>query len=198
MSSPKQTIYQRRWQQHRGGIKSLLWNSYGSAAKRYKNLVADVNFEGAAVLDIGCGFGGIIPYIAAKADSFTYTGVDAVPEFVAEAAKRYPDYRFIARDYFVHPLPEQFDIVLCCGALNNKAVRGIREFRERAIATMFAQAKRAVAFNMSGGVTVKNTVGKFVHFADSLEVLQFCLTLSPKVILRQQYSAKDFTIVLFK
>lgn len=195
--SKKRAVYRRTWKKHHGGLKSLLWNSYASASKRYKNLVCDLNLEGASVLDIGCGFGGIIPYIGARADTFVYTGVDVMPEFVAEAARRYPDYRFITRDYFASPLEGAFDIVLCCGALNTKA-GNVGEFRERAIKTMFDHASRAAAFNMSGGVNMKNTRGQLVHYADPMEILEYCLRLSPRVILRQHYNPKDFTIILFK
>jgi hypothetical protein len=37
-----------------------------------------------------------------------------------------------------------------------------------------------------------------IAYADAQEIFDFCRTLTPRVILRTEYLAKDFTIVMFK
>jgi len=190
--------YTNSWKKHGSGIQSLQWNSYLSAAKRYRNLVEDIDFSGKTVLDVGCGFGDIIPFIAAKTDSFTYTGIDLMPQFIEEAKNRYPDreFKFIVGDYFTQPLDEKFDIVLCSGALNGNMSDPIT-FRKDAITTMLTHSKETCAFNMAGGKNIKNDTDSNVYYADPEEILAFSKTLASKVILRDKYHPQDFTLVLF-
>ena len=190
--------YQAKFREHKGSPKSLKWTSHESAVERYRQIVADVDFESRSVLDVGCGFGDIIPYISAKTQSFEYTGIDMVPEFVDLAQQRYPDYSFQVGTYFESPLEQQFDIVLCCGALNSNMDNPI-EYRKQAIATMFSHADVAVVFNMAGHhPRPKYPETSKVYYADSQEILEFCYTLTSKVIFRQHYSKKDFTVVLYR
>ena len=64
---------------------------------------------------------------------------------------------------------------------------------------MFGYTYEVVAFNMSGShPQPENKKGFRVYYADSLGILKFCLTLTKKAILRQQYHRRDFTIVMFK
>ena len=37
-----------------------------------------------------------------------------------------------------------------------------------------------------------------VWYADSLEILEYCMTLTHRVILRANYHSKDFTILMYK
>ncbi len=190
--------YQAKFREHKGSPKSLKWTSNESAVERYRQIVADIDFESKSILDVGCGFGDIIPYIAAETQSFKYAGIDMVPEFVELAQQRYPDHDFHVGTYFESPLKQQFDIVLCCGALNSNMENAI-EYRKQAIATMFAHANTAVVFNMAGHhPRPKYPDTSTVYYADSKEILEYCYTLTSKLILRQHYSKKDFTVVLFK
>ncbi|MCX6762872.1 MAG: class I SAM-dependent methyltransferase [Candidatus Moranbacteria bacterium] len=93
--SAKENAYARAFKRHKGSIKSLMWKSYASASIRYKELIKDIDFNNKSILDVGCGFGDIIPFISSKSTSFEYTGIDLTEEFTREAEKRYPDYKFV-------------------------------------------------------------------------------------------------------
>lgn len=197
--------YQKRLRRYGASPRALKWRNKGAAHQRYRHLTGELNFEGKSVLDVGCGFGDVIWFIQRRAENFDYTGIDIVPEFIKEARKRYPEYKFVAGDYFAEPLESDFDIVLCSGALNSNVPNntGIVEdnmaWRKEAILTMWNHTKRALAFNMAGShPQPQNGSGNKTWYADSLEVLKYCLTLSRKVILLHHYHATDFTIILFK
>lgn len=64
--------YKLAFQKYKGGIKSLKWISYSSAAQRYKQIIKDINFENKKILDVGCGFEDILPFIKAKTDKFEF------------------------------------------------------------------------------------------------------------------------------
>lgn len=190
--------YQKKFKKYGVDPRALQWSSGKAAKLRYVQLVVDIDFNGKKVLDIGCGFGDIITYIEKKTKKFSYTGVDIVPEFITVAKKEYPKHKFIVRDYFENPLKKSFDIIMSSGTLNAN-VKGAVSYRKKAIKIMLAHAKEAVIFNMAGSSPQpKNKKENRVYYADSYDILKFCLTLSSKLIFRSNYHSKDFTIVICK
>jgi ubiquinone/menaquinone biosynthesis C-methylase UbiE len=179
--------------------KSLRWKSKKAADLRYFELTKDIDFEGKRVLDVGCGFGDLIPFISKKAKNFTYTGVDLMPEFIAVCRQRFKDNEFIQRDYYSNPLKKRFDIVLTSGTLNSNSKDALG-FRKKAIRVMFEKAKEVTAFNMAGGHP--RPVNRFkkgsIYYADSLSILKFCLSLTSKIVFRHHYRKQDFTVVMYK
>jgi len=171
--------------------------SDAAAVIRYQNIVADIDFENKSVIDIGCGFGGIIPFIEGKTKSFKYLGLDVVPEFIDEAKKRYPKHSFKAGGWM--ELIKAHDIVLCSGVLNNKVKGDQYKYREEAISLMFKNANEILVFNMAGGFPQPINKSKFkLYCVDSLKILKYCLGLTTKVIWRHSYRKKEFTVVMFK
>lgn len=196
-SSRKVDAYRKAFEKYGNDPRSLQWVSRKSAEVRYKELVRDIDFEGKSILDVGCGFGDIVKHIASKTGDFSYTGIDIIPEFIEVAKSKYFNQKFMVGDYFGKPLRKRFDVVLSSGTLNAN-ISNVTAYRKKAIETMFNQAREVVAFNMAGGHPQPRNESKRVYYADSLEILEYCFTLTSKVILRNQYRRKDFTIVLFK
>jgi len=196
MSEGKIKSYSKSLKKHKGGIKSLQWFNYISAATRFKQLVGDVELEHKTILDVGCGFGDLIPFIASKTLNFKYTGVDLLRKFTDEAGKRYPEFTFLTQDYFAKPFGK-FDVIFCSGALNGKSKDPVDD-RKQKIKELFKHTKEVFVFNMAGGANVEKGNTSRVYYADSVEILSYCLTLTPKVIFKQHYHKKDFTIVMFK
>ncbi len=190
--------YQKSFKKYKVHPQSLFWTSEKAATLRYKELVADVDFTDKTVLDVGCGFGNIIPFISKKAKNFSYTGVDIVPEFIQAARDKYPKQRFILRDYFSQPLKEKFDIVISSGMLNSN-FKEPYHFREKIIKALFDHARESIVFNMAGSYPQPKNNQKYkIYYANSLIVLKYCFSLSSKIIFRHHYHQKDFTIVIFK
>jgi len=196
MSEKKIRSYTKSFEKHQGGIRALQWKEYRAAATRFVQLVGDFPLEKKSILDVGCGFGDLIPFIAHESLDFTYTGVDLLPQFTEEAARRYPEHTFKTGDFFAKPFGK-YDVVFCSGALNGRSENPVAERTEK-IATLFAHTRKVLAFNMAGGASPHNAETGAVYYADSAEILRFCLTLTPKVILKQHYHPKDFTIIMFR
>jgi SAM-dependent methyltransferase len=194
----KVKIYQQAFKKHKVSPKSLMWTSQKSITIRYQEILTDLNFEGKTILDVGCAFGNIIPFISEKAKKFKYTGIDIVPEFIQVARNKYPKHRFILQDYYGHPLKEMFDIVFTSGTLNANFGKPL-SFRKKAIKTLFDHAKECLVFNMAGfHPQPKNNNKNIVYYADSLAILKYCFSLTSKIIFRHHYHQKDFTILMFK
>lgn len=98
-----------------------------------------------------------------------------------------------------HPLDYGYDIVIASGVLNSNYGTKNLSYRKEAISKMFSLSNHIFAFNMLGGHPAP--VGKKdsnVSYSDSLQILEYCLSLTPRVILRANYHPKDFTIVMYK
>lgn len=207
--------------------KSLLWKTRGAAHQRFRQFWAEIDFSGKKVLDIGCGFGEFGHFLLKRYKNVDYTGIDIMPEFIEAAKDKVPDGKFFVADYLkddinslgvlsrVSPksthegatpalgLPAArhpfFDVVIASGVLNSNKGDQNLEFRKKAIKKMFSLTSHILAFNMLGGHPAPvSKADSNVWYADSLEVLSYCLTLTPRVILRANYHPKDFTIVMYK
>lgn len=190
--------YQSKFNKFGVDPKSLQWNSKGAAHQRFRQIWCEIDFTNKSVLDVGCGFGELGKFLTRKFENVSYTGIDIVPEFINEAKLLYPKLNFVCGDYFFEPLPQKFDIVVCSGALNVNT-KDNTKYREDAIKTMFNGAKKALVFNMLGSHPQPQTKeNSNVWYADSIEVLSYCLTLTHRVILRHHYHPRDFTIYMFK
>lgn len=188
--------YQKSLSKHGESPQSLKWASYKAATQRYKQIVADLDFEGKTVLDAGCGMGDLLPFMIAKTNKFKYVGADITPEFVKIAAKRYSGYNFEVRNPFENPSSERYDIVVSCGVMNSNT-EGWQEERKQMIRQLYDSAKEAICFNMAGSMHPATEV-KNIGYAYLPDILEFCTTLTHRFIVRNHYNTKDFTIILFK
>lgn len=189
--------YQERFKKYGMDPRSLSWKRLGASHQRFRQIWAEINFNDRSVLDVGCGFAELARFLKKRYTGVSYTGVDIVPEFIKEAKKRFPEYDFYTRDYLDKPLKKKFDVVVASGVLNSKVGNKI-EYCKKAIKTMFKQAKKVFVFNMLGGYPQPENDAKSVWYADSIEILKYCLTLTRRVILRHHYNPKDFTIFMYK
>jgi len=176
--------------------KALRWSNYRSAALHLKHLTIDLEIGNKSILDVGCGMGDVLPFLYAKTDNFEYLGVDINSDFINIARKRYEGHEFQILDPFKEKVGRTFDFVLSSGTLNSN-IPGWQEDRKQKIAKLFELADEALIFNMAGSFG-QIPRGRTIAYADAQNILDFCLTLSPKVILKTHYHPKDFTIVIFK
>lgn len=72
--------------------------------------------RGASVLDLGCGYGELLRYYTPTG---CYTGVDMVPEFLAEASLRHPDREFVLCDFLSTRADLNGDWVVLAGVLSS-------------------------------------------------------------------------------
>lgn len=190
------TDYNKGFNDHGESPKALQWTSYKSAAIRYRQLVNDLELGNKSILDAGCGMGDLLPYIYAKTANFQYLGVDVTPEFIDIAKKRYHGHEFQVADPFSDEFTERFDVVVSSGVLNANKPSWLEERKQR-IQKLYVIADEVLAFNMAGGLAPLPE-GKKVAYARALDILNFCISLTPKIIFKSHYHRKDFTIVMFK
>jgi len=190
--------YQSKFNKYGIDPKSLQWHQRGAAHQRFRQIWAEIDFNNKSILDVGCGFGEMGKFLTKRYKGVSYKGVDIVPEFISEAKKALPECQFEIRDYFENPLKEKFDIIMASGVLNLN-IKDNFNYRKKAIKIMFDNAKKVSVFNMLGShPQPENDKESNVWYADSIEVLKYCMGLSRRVLLRHHYHPTDFTIFMYK
>lgn len=146
----------------------------------------------ASVLDIGCGVGHLVEYLATLDFRGKYLGIDALPEMVASARVCYPTWQFQDGNILDSDKDLNADYVLGSGLFTFSDSK----LMEKTIRAMFDTCKKAVVFNSLSSWAEKKEPGEF--YADPLATVQFCRTLTPWVTLRHDYLPHDFTIYMYQ
>jgi len=190
-------LYQDKYKIYGVSPRSLFWHEKGAAHQRFRQIWAEINFNNKSVLDVGCGFGEMAKFLKKRYENVSYTGVDIVPEFISEAKNFHPDCEFIETDYFQNPMEAKFDVVMASGTINSNVENNL-EFRKNAVKIMFEHTKKALVFNMLGAHPQPiNKKESNVWYADSLEILRYCMSLTRRVVFRANYHPTDFTILMY-
>ncbi|MDQ2910991.1 MAG: class I SAM-dependent methyltransferase [Actinomycetota bacterium] len=88
-------------------------HDYEADAERLHALIQD-RFPGAkTLLDVACGTGRHLPFLASHYET---EGVDVDPDYLEVARRRVPDAAFHERDMAAFDLGRQYDVVLCMGS----------------------------------------------------------------------------------
>lgn len=170
--------------------QALGWKAEHSQWERFEAILQAADFSHCSVLDVGCGRADLKAFLDEKFPGVRYTGIDQMPEFVADAARRYGDdgSHFLLGDFTQGELPRA-DYVVACGALGYRCTD--EGFHLRMIRRLHAAARRALIFNVLDARRFPQhplLVGR-----DCGEVLDLCRRLSPHVSVQQGYLDDDMT-----
>ena len=171
---------------HRAG-----WSDRLQQLVSFEILAGVGDLQDCTVLDAGCGAGDLYAFLRARGFRGRYTGIDLVPEAVAEAQARFPEATWIAGDLLTAPL-EPHDYVLAAGLMDAETSQGgalVRALLERA----FGLCRHAVAWNIFSTVT-----GPRHHVEPVDAALALCEALTPWFTLRRDYSPGHYTVYLYR
>jgi SAM-dependent methyltransferase len=162
---------------------------------KFRVLSEAMPVKGRSVLDVGCGFADFHRFLRDRFGEVRYSGIDVCPAMVEEARRLDPHCEVKLANILDASIRERFDLVTANGIfylLGDEAWSTMQEIVRR----MYAVAEHAVAFNSLSSWAEDKEAGEF--YADPAEVLQFCRTLTPWVVLRHDYHPRDFTIYMYK
>jgi SAM-dependent methyltransferase len=174
----------------------LGWCDSNSQQKRFEALTGLADLSNNVILDVGCGFGDLKPFLDHRFHDFVYLGIDHLPEFITEATRLHahkPSTFFQAADFVTDGLPE-VDYVLASGAFSYQTDNTI--FLSRMIEKLYQVARKGLAFNLLDSETFRS--GDLLKSYNRYEVLSFCLRLGNRVELVTGYLEDDFTIWMDK
>ena len=166
---------------------------------RFDALTRHIHGNSFSVLDFGCGLAHLKDYLSARFESFSYSGVDIVPEFVQACAVKHPECSFsLVRS--AEDVRGNYDHVLVSGAFNVKYFEDEQAHRatvRAAIERLFTISRVSVAINfMTDRVDYRQPNAFHENPGAVCEFVS--AKLSPRLVLDQSYMPYEFTVTVFK
>lgn len=171
---------------------ALGWLDRQSQLSRFEVLAGIADLSGHSVLDAGCGYGDLLPFLNQRFSGITYTGIEHIPELFDEALKRNADEAngcFISGNFAVMPLP-QTDYVFASGSLNYRSVDS--GFIYKIIEKLYMASRLGLAFNLLCKIPDN---GLLVAY-DPIYILDHCRSFCDDVELVTGYAEEDFTVYM--
>ncbi len=176
--------------------RTLGWTK-GKEKLRYKILLDRWRVGGCgSVLDVGCGFGDMYAYCMQSGfGRWKYTGVDLVPELIAEGKVRFPDADLRVLDMDLEPLPTGYDVVVASGVFSH-ILKDNYAFIETCFSRFFESSKVGFAANFMS--TTADIRPNHLFFANPSLILEIAHRFSKRVCLLHDYMPFEFTVHVFK
>ena len=171
---------------------------------RYEKMLAlssDLTKDGVSLLDVGCGFGGLLDYASGRNISLNYTGIDVVDDMIKYAEKNTNETaRFIIGDILCLADEEKFDYIVCNGILTQKldaSGSDMDQYANRLIKKMFAMCREGIAFNIMS--TKVNFFSNNLYYRNSAELLAWCMSeISPYIKVDHSYPLYEYTVYIYR
>jgi len=173
---------------------ALGWKDFEGQQIRFKALAGVADLTGCSIVDAGCGYGDLLVCLSALYTGFTYTGIEQIPELLAQAVTRYgtwPAATFIHGNFTTALLPAA-DYVFASGSLNYRS--NDPDFIFKAINKLYAACNYGFAFNLLNYI-VPN--GLLVAYNPD-QIIRHCTPICREVKLIQGYDPNDFTVYMYK
>ena len=193
-------FYRAGFQKHGKSAKAMYWDSAHAQKIRYQAMVRMLPATGKIkLLDVGCGFGDFLLFLANKYRKLDYTGIDIVPEFVEVAGNRLEVIKqkydnisgrieLVSLEEYTIPAP----YVVMIGVLDSLKA----DNRELVLqmAKGYALAQVACGFSVLSKLKYH---GQFPA-RHPCEVLPVCFALTPHVELCHAYDEEDFMVFMYR
>lgn len=177
-----------------GTVKALGYRHDDDQLSRFAMLADIGDMNDCSVLDAGCGYGDLRAYLNHKYPRLKYTGIDQSEAFLMVASGRYahlPETAFYLGDFCNAELSPA-DYVLASGSLNYHSSES--RFIYNTITKLFNTSRIAFGFNLLR----KIEPGGILVAYDADDIMRHCRTLTPKVVLHDNYFEGDFTIWMYR
>jgi len=171
---------------------------------RYEKMLALLPESGLSptttVLDVGCGFGGLLGYARAKGLKFSYAGVDVAENMIQWATREYPEGDFLVGDIFDIDLKKKYSYVVCNGILTQKlSTPGLvmDEYAHRLIRRLYDLCLEGIAFNVM--TTKVNHFANNLYYRNPAELLSWSMSeITRHVKIDHAYPLFEYTIYLYR
>jgi SAM-dependent methyltransferase len=177
-----------------GSAGALGWHPEGQQV-RFGVLAQIGDLAHRSVLDVGCGYADLYPYLRQRFGGVQYTGIEQMPELLDVARARYlhaPGVMLRRDDFLRAPLPRH-DYVLASGALNYRHRHP--RFIYHAIEKLFASCRLGLGFNL---LSQEQPSGSSLVAYNPSDIQAFCRKIAPRVVLQEGYWEGDFTVFMYR
>jgi SAM-dependent methyltransferase len=192
--------YSGKIKEHGATARGVDWNSEESQHNRFAQLAKLIALsENNSVLDYGCGYGAIFPYLRSLGCKGEFTGFDISVPMIEEARRQNA-----SQAEFITALPENksYDYVLASGIFNVRMKYSNSEW-EKYIAdtldTFHRISRKGFAFNMLTAYSDAEFMRDNLFYADPAVYFHHCKTnYSKQVALLHDYGLYEFTLIVRK
>lgn len=205
-SSPYLEPYREAVERFGPSFEATLWNSRRWQEARFRVMCEMAPFVGRVVLDAGAGQGDFARFMSAEGIGYgRYVGLEGVEEMARSAGELgIPESEFYAADFvaderaFTRFTKKPADVIVFSGSLNTLDTDGAL----RVLARAFDACSEAVVFNFLSDRHRKKeapTDRGPAQRLDTLRVLEWALSRTPRVAFRQDYipEGHDATVAMF-
>jgi 2-polyprenyl-3-methyl-5-hydroxy-6-metoxy-1,4-benzoquinol methylase len=192
--------YAAAFQEHGATARGVDWRDQPTSDLRYDRMLAVIDRPGeVSLLDVGCGYGGLLDRALSLGVEIRYTGIDLVESMLDHARRAHPDAVFHQLDAFEVTSLEPHDFVVCNGMLTQKldvSLRDMDRFVTDLVTTLFSHAKRGVAFNVM--TSMVNFTSPNLFYKSPTEMVAFCQTLTDRFRIDHSYPLYEYTVYLYR
>ena len=153
-----------------------------------------------SLLDVGCGYGGLLSYANDKKIELDYTGIDVAENMIEWARANQAGGIFTVGDVTHHEFEGQFDYVVCNGILTQKLDTtnlAMDQFAAQLIKRMFSLCRVGIVFNVM--TTKVNYFSNNLYYRNPAELFSWCLSeISSHIRLDHSYPLFEYTLQIYR
>jgi len=196
------SYYTGKLAEHGPTPRGVDWNGEDSQALRFEQLCRIITTTGHfSINDIGCGYGALLDFVAARHRGFSYTGVDISAAMIRAAVRGHPA---ATNARFIHSAqPDDVaDYGIASGILNVRLNRSDDEWRrhiEGVLELLDRTSAHGFAFNCLTSYSDADRMRSDLYYADPCALFDLCKRrYSRHVALLHDYGLYEFTILVRK
>ncbi len=181
-------FYTKAIEEYGISAQGVHWNSKYTQYKRFEILTKFIkkDIKNSTIIDAGCGFAEYYNYLNINHKlPKSYIGIDCFDKMIEISSKRYPNLDFYKKDILKDDLIEA-DYYICSGSMNILQKKDMFKF----IKNCYQVSSKGFIFNFLKDLSFNNV--------STEEILDYCLTLSPNIKIKDNYLENDFSIFLIK
>jgi SAM-dependent methyltransferase len=177
------------------------WKDQPSQLQRFAQLVRGLGLEGRrgrfSLLDFGCGYGALLPFLIESGFDVAYTGYDRSQQMIDEARRAHGGVAGAAFTSDWSAVPDA-DYAVASGVFNVRLAASDDEWREHVIGTLAALNEKAAAgwaVNFLTAYADADRCRSDLYYAEPACYFDWCRRhASPWVWLLHDYELYEFTI----
>lgn len=194
--------YTGKIRDHGATPRGVDWNGAESQEVRFAQLARITSPDPSASLtDVGCGYGGFLPYLRGHGFTGSFTGIDLSGDMIA-AAETHCRGIGNARFLVAGAPPTQTAYITASGIFSVKLSHNDSDWLAyilNTLATFDRFAQRGFAFNCLTSYSDKDKMRPDLYYADPMFVFDHCKRAFAKnVALLHDYGLYEFTVLVRK
>lgn len=192
--------YNKRIEKYGHTIEALASGNDERRNMRFQVLLDCGIQKGDRVLDLGCGFGDLYPYLQKSFGErgVEYVGVDINSNIIDGAKERFKGVDFRVLDILEDQLEERFDYIVSTSSFNLKLSEiSNYEFTHKLLTKCYEYCDKGIAIDfLTEYVDYRSTDDAFYYSPE--KVFSIAKGLTKRVMLRHDYPLFEFCIYMYK